>query len=75
MDDPISGIESEESSFELKLNDKKLFAAYQPLKKQISYILDQRLSKGQHKIDFKVVDRVGNIMHEERYHSPDEVDF
>lgn len=64
VDDPISGIESEESSFELKLNDKKLFAAYQPLKKQISYSLDQSLSKGQHKIDFKVVDRAGNESNE-----------
>ena len=67
IDDPISGIESEESSFELKLNDKKLFAAYQPLKKQISYNLDQPLSKGQHKIDFKVVDRVGNESNEVIY--------
>ena len=47
VDDPISGIESKESSFELKLNDKKLFVGYQPLKKQISYNLDQPLSKGQ----------------------------
>ena len=33
VDDPISGIESEEASFDLKLNDKKLFPAYQPMKK------------------------------------------
>jgi hypothetical protein len=60
LDDPISGIESEEASFVLKLNDKKLFPAYHPLQKTISYKLDQQLSGGQHKIDFSVVDRVGN---------------
>ena len=60
LDDPISGIESEEASFVLKLNDKKLFPAYHPLKKTISYKLDRQLSGGQHKIDFSVVDRVGN---------------
>jgi arginine repressor len=60
IDDPISGIESKESSFELKLNGKKLFCAYQPLKKEVSYNLNQPLSRGQHRIDFKAVDRVGN---------------
>ena len=60
VDDPISGIESEEGSFELKLNGKKLYPAFQPLKQIISYNLNQPLSEGQHKIDFKVKDRLGN---------------
>ena len=67
VDDPISGIESEEASFDLKLNDKKLFPAYQPMKKIISYNLDQPLSAGQHKIDFRVTDRLGNESNETIY--------
>ena len=45
LEDSISGIESEESSFELTLNGNKLYPAYQPLK-TISYNLDRPLEKG-----------------------------
>ena len=60
VDDLISGIESLESSFDLSLNDMPLYPAYQPIKKEISYLLDHPLTQGQHKIEFKVRDRMGN---------------
>jgi hypothetical protein len=60
VDDSISGIESEEASFDLLLNDNPIYPAYQPLKKTLSYNFDQPLKEGQHKIDFKVRDRMGN---------------
>ena len=58
--DSISGIESKEASFDLLLNDNPVYPAYQPLKKTVSYNFDQPLKEGQHKIDFKVRDRMGN---------------
>ena len=60
VDDSISGIESEEASFDLLLNDNPVYPAYQPLKKTVSYNFDHPLKEGQHKIDFKVRDRMGN---------------
>jgi hypothetical protein len=60
VDDLISGIESEEASFDLMLNGNQVFPAYQPIKKEISYLIEQPLSEGQHQIDFKVRDRMGN---------------
>ena len=60
VDDSISGIESEEASFDLLLNDNTVYPAYQPLKKTVSYNFDHPLKEGQHKIDFKVRDRMGN---------------
>ena len=60
VDDPVSGIESEEASFDLFLNDNRVYPAYQPLKKEISYKFQQKLTAGQHKIEYKVRDRMGN---------------
>ena len=60
VDDKISGIEPEEESFELTLNGRPLYFAYQPVKKEISYILEQPLKDGPHQIDFKISDRLGN---------------
>ena len=60
VDDELSGIEAEEESFELKLNGQPLHAAYQPVKKEVSYYLDRPLKNGNHNISFSVVDRVGN---------------
>ena len=67
VDDEISGIESEETSFNLLLNDQILYPAFQPLKKIISYNFDQPLQKGPHKIDFSVKDRMGNQSSETIY--------
>ena len=60
VDDYLSGIESTESSFDLLLNEKIIYPSYQPIKKIISYNLDQPLKKGSHKIEFKVRDRMSN---------------
>jgi len=60
VDDFISGIEPEEKSFNLKINDTPLYPAYQPIKKQVSYTFDQSLNLGQHKIEFNVIDRLEN---------------
>ena len=69
LEDSISGIESEESSFELTLNGNKLYPAYQPLKKTISYNLDRPLEKGSHQIDFMVKDKLGNKTNKTIYFS------
>ena len=60
IDDYISGIEAKEKSFSIELDGKKLFCAYQPVKKQISYAFDRGLSPGEHQLDIGIVDKVGN---------------
>jgi len=60
VDDHISGIEPDEKSFNLKFNDMSIYPAYQPIKKTISYKFDNRIKRGQHKIDFRVKDKMGN---------------
>ena len=60
VDDKISGIEPEETSFELTLNGQPLYIAYQPVKKEISYVFQQPLKDGPHQINFTVRDRFGN---------------
>ena len=69
VDDTISGIESEEESFTLLLNDIVLYPAFQPIKKNVTYNFDQPLKKGPHKIYFKVRDRMGNEADETIYFS------
>ena len=69
VDDLISGIESEEASFDLLINDNLVYPAYQPKRQEISYSFEQPLSEGQHKIDFKVRDRMGNESAETIYFS------
>ena len=60
IEDNISGIEPKEKSFSIKLDGQKLFCAYQPVKKQISYTFDRKLSEGDHQLYIKVTDKVGN---------------
>ena len=60
VEDKISGIEAKEKSFSVKLDGKKLFCAYQPIKKQISYVFDRGLSAGEHQLNIIVIDKVGN---------------
>ena len=60
VDDTISGIEPKEKSFSVILDGQKLFCAYQPLKKQISYGFDRAMSPGNHELDITVIDKVGN---------------
>ena len=60
IEDSISGIEPKEKSFEIKLNGNRLFCAYQPVKKQITYDIDRGMNPGNHQLDIVVNDRVGN---------------
>ena len=60
VDDTISGIDPEEKSFSITLDRKKLFCAYQPVKKQISYSFDRGLPAGDHELNITVLDKVGN---------------
>ena len=60
VDDNISGIKAREKSFSVKLDGKKLFCAYQPVKKQISYAFDRGLSAGEHQLEILVIDKAGN---------------
>ena len=60
IDDYLSGIESIESSFDLLIDKIPVYPAYQPIKKIVSYNLDQPLNSGVHTINFKVRDKIGN---------------
>ena len=60
VEDSISGIESKEESFRLKLNDTDLYPSFQPIKNLVKYNFDKTLDKGSHKVDFKVKDKMGN---------------
>ena len=55
-----SADEPKEKSFEIKLNGNRLFCAYQPVKKQITYDIDRGMNPGNHQLDIVVNDRVGN---------------
>ena len=69
VDDLISGIDPQESSFELQLDGNMVYPAYQPIKKEISYSFEQPLSEGQHQVDFSVIDRFNNKAIETIYFS------
>ena len=60
VEDSISGIESKEESFRLRLNDTDLYPSFQPIKNLVKYNFDKTLNKGSHKVDFKVKDKMGN---------------
>ena len=60
VDDSLSGIEAKEASFYLKLNETVLYPAYQPIKKKVSYNLNNQLERGSYTINFKVKDRMEN---------------
>lgn len=60
VNDRISGIEPNEESFSLSINNQPVFFAYQPIKEEVSYKLEKTLTQGPHQIDFTVFDRLGN---------------
>ena len=62
IDDKLSGFDPNPNSFEVKLNDKNIFYAFQPKLKILSYDLDEPLSVGKHKITFKATDQAGNTL-------------
>jgi len=60
LDDDLSGINSSEEYLQVYLNGKRIWIAYQPVKKEISYKLRESLSIGKHKLLVKIQDRSGN---------------
>ena len=62
IDDKLSGFDPSPNSFEVKLNDKNIFYAFQPKLKVLSYDLGEPLSVGKHKITFKATDQAGNTL-------------
>ena len=62
IDDLLSGIDGNEETLSLKLNGKSVLFAYQPMKKEISFLLKSPLSVGPHDFSVTAVDRVGNKM-------------
>tara|TARA_Y100000748_G_scaffold114092_1_gene95527 strand:- start:9825 stop:12113 length:2289 start_codon:yes stop_codon:yes gene_type:complete len=62
IDDKLSGFDPSPNSFEVKLDDKNIFYAFQPKVKVLSYDLDEPLSVGKHKITFKATDQAGNTL-------------
>ena len=62
IDDKLSGFDPNPNSFEVKLNNKNIFYAFQPKLKVLSYDLDEPHSIGKHKITFKATEQAGNTL-------------
>lgn len=60
VEDKLSGINSEENSIALELDGNPLRFAYQPRKKEVSFMLEQPLSPGKHFLHIRISDRAGN---------------
>ncbi len=60
LNDDISGINSSEENLEVYLDGKRIWVAYQPIKKEISYFLRNSLSIGEHNLLINIQDRSGN---------------
>jgi len=60
LDDDLSGINSSEEYLQVYLNGKRLWIAYQPIEKKISYNLRNSLSIGEHNLLINIQDRSGN---------------
>ena len=62
LNDNISGIEPTEDALEIILNEKKLYCAYQPIKKKLSYRTQNPLTRGSYTADISAKDNAGNKM-------------
>jgi hypothetical protein len=60
LDDNLSGIYSSEEKLQVFLDGKRLWVAYQPVKKEISYTFRNLLSIGEHNLKIIIHDRSGN---------------
>ena len=61
-DDYLSGLNSDEKSMSMKLDDIPVRYAFQPIKKELSYYLPTPLEAGEHTMEYKISDQAGNIM-------------
>ena len=60
LDDNMSGINKSEEYLKVFLDGKRIWVAYQPFEKEISYILHNSLSIGEHNLLINIQDRSGN---------------
>lgn len=60
LDDDLSGINPSEEYLEVYLDGERIWVAYQPIKKEISYNLRNSLSSGEHNLLINIQDRSGN---------------
>ena len=60
-DDYLSGLNSDEKSMSMKLDDIPVRYAFQPIKKELSYYLPTPLEAGEHTMEYKISDQAGNI--------------
>ena len=61
-DDYLSGLNSDEKSMNMKLDDIPVRYAFQPIKKELSYYLPTPLEAGEHTMEYKISDQAGNII-------------
>ncbi len=60
LNDDLSDINPSEENFEVYLDEKRIWVAYQPIKKEISYFLGNSLAIGEHNLLINIQDRSGN---------------
>ena len=60
LDDDLSGINSSEEQLKVYFDGKRIWVAYQPVEKEISYYLRNSLSIGEHNLLINIQDRSGN---------------
>ena len=65
INDELSGFDPSPKSFDLFLNGKEIFYAFQPKLKTLSYQLDEPLSIGNHMLSVKITDQAGNTLEKE----------
>ena len=61
-DDYLSGLNSDETSMSMKLDDIPVRYAFQPIKKELSYYLPTPLEAGEHTMEYKISDQAGNTI-------------
>ena len=65
INDELSGFDPNPKSFDLLLDGKKIFYAFQPKLKSLSYQLDEPLSIGNHMLYVELTDQAGNTLKKE----------
>ncbi len=60
LNDDLSGINPSEEHLKVYLDGKRIWVAYQPVEKEISYVLRSALPIGEHYLSINIQDRSGN---------------
>ncbi len=60
LNDDLSDIDPSEENLEVYLDKKRIWVAFQPIKKEISYYLSNSLAIGEHNLLINIQDRSGN---------------